>query len=90
MSRHSVIGTPTLDPLHSGLRTGSYGEQGQEWPAARVHRKPDIDRARLTLVRHVDQSRITGSRLGLLRTSIRPIRLDDMLIEPKSPGDRLP
>jgi len=47
MSRHSVIGTPTLDPLHSGLRTGSYGEQGQEWPAARVHRKPDIDRARL-------------------------------------------
>jgi len=26
-----VIGKPTLDPLHSGLRTGSYGMQGQTW-----------------------------------------------------------
>jgi len=24
-----VIGKPTLDPLHSGLRTGSYGERGR-------------------------------------------------------------
>ena len=29
--RHYVIGKPTLDPLHSGLRTGSYGMQGQTW-----------------------------------------------------------
>jgi len=28
----AVIGKPTLDPLHSGLRSGSYGEQGQVWP----------------------------------------------------------
>src|SRR5262245_43615702 len=37
-SRHSVIGKPTLDPLHSGLRTGSYGEQGQMWPEKHASR----------------------------------------------------
>ena len=26
-----MIGKPTLDPLHSGLQTGTYGEQGQVW-----------------------------------------------------------
>jgi hypothetical protein len=27
---------PTFGPLHSGLRTGSYREQGQKWPEVRV------------------------------------------------------
>jgi hypothetical protein len=36
-SRHYVIGKPTLDPLHSGLRTGSYGEQAQEWPGVQAY-----------------------------------------------------
>jgi hypothetical protein len=38
-SRHAYVASlrvrrPTPDPLHSGLRSGSYGEQGQVWPGA--------------------------------------------------------